>query len=96
MELPERYQILEAIGLGKNEIKVYRLVIKDKRSPKLAKLLLGMAIGYALSPIDLIPDFIPVIGYLDDIIIVPILFYLAIRLIPKEVIADCRKAVKGE
>jgi uncharacterized membrane protein YkvA (DUF1232 family) len=50
--------------------------------------LLWVAIGYALSPIDLIPDFIPVIGYLDDIVILPILLYIAIKSVPKDVFIE--------
>jgi uncharacterized membrane protein YkvA (DUF1232 family) len=75
------------------EIKVYRLVLQDSRVPKRAKWLLGLALGYALSPIDLIPDFIPVVGYLDDILIVPTLIWLATRSIPPEVLDDCRARV---
>jgi len=72
------------------EVRLYQLVLKDKRTPKLAKILLGLAIGYTLMPFDLIPDFIPIIGQLDDIIIVPIIVILAIKIIPKEIIHDCR------
>jgi uncharacterized membrane protein YkvA (DUF1232 family) len=57
----------------------------DKRVPKSSKILLALAVGYFLLPIDLIPDFIPVIGHLDDVIIVPTLIFIAIKLIPKEV-----------
>jgi uncharacterized membrane protein YkvA (DUF1232 family) len=74
----------------RQEIKVYQLVLKDPRTPKLAKILLGLALGYALLPFDLIPDFIPVIGHLDDLIIVPILVILALKLIPQGVVDDCR------
>jgi uncharacterized membrane protein YkvA (DUF1232 family) len=75
------------------EIKVYQLVVQDPRVPKRAKWLLGLALGYLLSPIDLIPDFIPVLGYLDDVLIVPALVWLALRAIPKEVLRDCRAKV---
>jgi uncharacterized membrane protein YkvA (DUF1232 family) len=60
------------------------------RTPLLAKALVILTVAYALSPIDLIPDFIPVLGYLDDLIIVPILIWLTVRLLPTEVIQECR------
>ena len=62
----------------------------DPRCPRTARWLLGGAVVYALSPIDLIPDFIPVLGHLDDAVILPVMVYLAIRLIPKELIAEHR------
>ena len=81
----------KAAAVIMREINVYRLVLKDPRTPRPAKWLLAVAIGYTLLPIDLIPDFIPVLGYLDDVIIVPTLIILAVKMIPKEVISDCRK-----
>ena len=74
----------------KEELRVYRLVLQDPRTPKLAKWLLGIAVAYALSPIDLIPDFIPVLGQLDDLVILPLLVITAVKLIPPSVIEDCR------
>jgi uncharacterized membrane protein YkvA (DUF1232 family) len=75
----------------RNEIEVYKLLIKDKRTPKAAKILLGLAMGYFFLPFDLIPDFIPVIGHLDDAIIIPALVFLALKMIPKELVDECRK-----
>ena len=80
----------------KKEIQVYQLVRKDPRTPKLAKWLLGIAIGYFLTPFDIIPDFIPVLGHLDDVVIIPTLVILALKMIPKEVIEECRQKVVSE
>jgi len=72
------------------EIAFYKHVLKHPRTPRVSRLLLGAAIAYAVSPIDLIPDFIPVIGHLDDLIVLPLLIWLAIRWIPKDVIEECK------
>jgi len=67
--------------------------VRDGRTPWLAKILAGTIVAYALSPIDLIPDFIPILGYLDDLLLVPLGVWLAIRLIPQAVLTDCRAKV---
>ena len=64
---------------------------KRKDVPLIAKITIIIAIIYALSPIDLIPDFIPVLGYLDDLIILPILIYVSIKIIPKNILEECKK-----
>jgi len=88
---------LKTIGRTvKRELVVYQLVRKDERTPKLAKWLLGLAIGYTLLPFDLIPDFIPVIGHLDDVIIVPVLVIVALKLIPENVLAECRRKAESQ
>jgi uncharacterized membrane protein YkvA (DUF1232 family) len=87
---------LKSIGKSlKREIGVYQRILRDDRTPKIAKLFLGLAIGYLLLPFDIIPDFIPVIGHLDDLIIVPALVVIALKMIPKEVIEEHRLNVKG-
>lgn len=63
---------------------------RDARTPWYAKLLTAAVVAYALSPIDLIPDFIPILGYLDDVVIVPLGLSLALRLVPAPVMAECR------
>ena len=78
----------------KRDFQVYQLALKDPRTPRLAKILLGVAVGYAVLPIDLIPDFLPVIGHIDDAIIIPMRIRIALKLIPDEVIAECRARVE--
>lgn len=63
---------------------------KNPRTPWHAKALGMFVVAYALSPIDLIPDFIPVLGYLDDVLLLPGLIWLAVRLLPADVLAECR------
>lgn len=74
----------------KTEAFALYLAARDPRTPWYAKLLVAGIVAYALSPIDLIPDFIPVLGYLDDLILLPLGITLAIRLIPQHVLAECR------
>ena len=89
-------RLIELARSFKREIAVYRRVLQDSRTPRLARWLLGSAVAYALSPIDLIPDFIPVLGLLDDALVLPLLIWLAIRLIPRDIIAEHRAALEQE
>jgi len=80
----------------KRELAVYRRVLADERTPRSAKIFLGLAVGYLCMPFDLIPDFIPVLGLLDDAIIVPGLVYIALRFVPRELVAEHRTQVAAE
>lgn len=72
------------------------LAMRDPRVPRLPKLVIGLVVAYALSPIDLIPDFIPVLGWLDDLVILPAGIWLAIRLLPEKVWEEClARATRG-
>ena len=66
------------------------LACRDPRTPWYAKVFAGGVVAYALSPIDLIPDFVPVLGYLDDLILVPLGIVVAVRMIPESVLVECR------
>ena len=81
----------------KRDVHALYLAARDPRTPWLAKAFALAIAAYALSPIDLIPDFIPVLGYLDEVLLLPLAIALAIRLIPEEVMADHRVgAAKAE
>jgi uncharacterized membrane protein YkvA (DUF1232 family) len=80
----------------KNEIFAVSHASKDPRTPWQAKVLIFLIVAYALSPVDLIPDFIPVLGYLDDLIIVPLGIALAIRMISPEVLDEARRSMNQE
>lgn len=75
----------------KREVYALYLAYKDPRVPWYARVFAGCVVAYAFSPIDLIPDFIPVIGYLDDLILVPLGIALAVRMIPPTVLTECRE-----
>lgn len=79
----------------KSDIPAVFLALKHKGTPWYAKALAAVTVGYALSPIDLIPDFIPVLGYLDDLLLLPALVWLVVKLIPKDVFDECRKSAEG-
>jgi len=88
MKLQDRVKQLE------NEVFVLYLALKDPRTPWYAKALAGIVVAYTLSPVDLIPDFIPVLGYIDDLILVPAGIYLAFKLIPDYILEEHRQKVK--
>ena len=75
----------------KTDIPAVFLALKDKKTPWYAKVFAALTVAYALSPIDFIPDFIPVLGYLDDLIILPLLVMLTVKFIPDDVFAQYRE-----
>lgn len=79
----------------KSDVPAVFLALKDSRTPVAAKIFAALTVAYALSPIDLIPDFIPVLGYLDDLIILPALAAAAIHFIPKDIMEECRIKSEG-
>jgi uncharacterized membrane protein YkvA (DUF1232 family) len=79
----------------KRDARALWLAGRDPRTPWYAKALAFAVAGYALSPIDLIPDFIPVLGYLDDLILVPVGLWLVLRMIPREVLAAHRATAEA-
>ena len=82
---------LKQIGARlKAEFVFYQRLQKHPQTPKLAKALLWLAIGYVLMPFDLIPDFLPIIGQLDEVVIIPLLLYGALKLTPADIVAECR------
>ncbi|MBS1965427.1 MAG: DUF1232 domain-containing protein [Chloroflexi bacterium SZAS-1] len=80
----------------KRDITALYLAARDPRVPWYAKAVAACVAGYALSPIDLIPDFVPILGYLDDLILVPLGIMLAIRLIPAPVLSDLRRTAADQ
>lgn len=89
MSLKERAAAL------KTDIPAVFLALKAKETPLIAKIAAGITVAYALSPIDLIPDFVPILGYLDDVILLPALVSLTLKLIPSDIMEACRTQAKG-
>ena len=89
MSLKERAAAL------KTDIPAVFLALKSKETPLIAKIAAGITVAYALSPIDLIPDFVPILGYLDDVILLPALVSLTLKLIPSDIMEACRTQAKG-
>ena len=77
--------------LLKRDVVALYFAARDPRTPRAAKLFIALVVAYALSPIDLIPDFIPVLGYLDDLILVPLGIAIALRMVPPGVLAESRE-----
>ena len=73
------------------DIYVLYSAVKDQRVPWYAKAFVALIIAYALSPIDLIPDFIPVLGYVDDLVLIPAGIYFSLKMIPREILEDLRR-----
>jgi uncharacterized membrane protein YkvA (DUF1232 family) len=78
----------------KTEVYALYLAYKDPRTPWYARIFAAMVVAYAFSPIDLIPDPIPVLGYLDDLVLIPLGVYFALKMIPGEVMVECRSKAK--
>lgn len=89
MDLKERAKKL------KTDIPALFLALKDDNTPIIAKIFAGITVAYALSPVDLVPDFIPVLGYLDDVILLPMLVALTIKFIPCDVLENNRRQAEG-
>ena len=79
----------------KTDVPAVFLALKEKRTPWYAKIIAAVVVVYALSPVDLIPDFIPVLGYLDDLILLPALIAWCVKCSPSDVLADCRLRAEG-
>ena len=91
----KQMNLKERAGKLKTDLPALFLALKDRETPVLAKVFAGIAVAYALSPVDLIPDFIPVLGYLDDVILLPVLIEITVKLIPAPVLERCRAQSEG-
>ena len=98
--MTEKTPLLDRLRQRARALKIETLalyhVARDPRVPWYARLFVGLVVAYALSPIDLIPDFVPILGYLDDLILVPLGIALALRMVPPLVLDDCRDRARAE
>lgn len=101
MELPDHNKGRMPLGrlrhwarMVKSDILALYLAMNHVRTPLYTKVLAAIVVGYALSPIDLIPDFIPVLGYIDDVILLPLGIALVIKLLPNDVLKQCREEAR--
>ncbi|MDA8228635.1 MAG: YkvA family protein, partial [Desulfitobacterium hafniense] len=90
MEAKHKETLRQRAKKLKSEVYALYFAYRDPRVPWYAKLWVAIIVGYAFSPIDFIPDFIPVLGYLDDVILIPLAITLAIKMIPPEAMQDAR------
>lgn len=90
-----RKNIKEKAMLLKKQLPAIYLALKRKDTPVLAKIFALVTVVYALSPIDVIPDFLPVLGYLDDVVILPLLATITIKLIPDSILTECQKEAEN-
>ena len=95
-KMPLRAWVKEKVKFLKSRLAALYLAYRRPDTPLAAKIAAAAAVGYALSPIDLIPDFIPIIGYLDDALILPLLITLAIKLIPPAIMQDCLRQAEEQ
>lgn len=86
----KQMNLKERAGKLKTDLPALFLALKDRETPVLAKVFAGITVAYAMSPVDLISDFIPVLGYLDDVILLPTLIVITVKLIPAPVLERCR------
>jgi len=95
MTTEKSHSVIERLKLfaGRLEMETYALYLayKDPRVPWIARVFTALVVAHTLSPIDTIPDFIPVLGYLDDLIITPLGIYLALKMIPEQVMVEARQ-----
>ncbi|MEY4711731.1 MAG: hypothetical protein RIS88_1181 [Pseudomonadota bacterium] len=90
-----RARLLAWAGGLRGDVVTLWMALRHPRTPRIARIIAALAVAYALSPIDLIPDFIPVLGYLDDLVLLPLLVWLALRCIPDDVLRACREQTAG-
>lgn len=89
--MEETMTLKERAASLKQDIPAVFLALKSRETPLPAKILAAITVAYALSPVDLVPDFIPVLGYLDDVLLFPALVALTVKLIPKDIFNRCRQ-----
>ena len=79
----------------KTDIPAVFMALKHRQTPWYAKVFAAITVAYALSPLDLVPDFIPVLGYLDDVLLLPAMIALTLKCIPKDILDQCKKQAEG-